>query len=128
MNKFNIINTLIIYLRHISFIGFVFSAIIIYPSLKTEKFGILCFSLILIYLIINTIMFFVKSRKELNNLLNNLVVCILHFYMLLIAYKYVYSIDIQLANPSFFSFSYLIASISMFVLIINKFILISSKN
>lgn len=126
MNK--IINTFTIYLRHISFIGFIFSGIMIYPSLKDEKFGLLCLTLILIYSFVNLIMFFIKSKKELGNFLNNFVVCILHIYMMLIAYKYISSIDFPIINQSFFSFSYLIASISMFVLIINKFILISSKN
>lgn len=122
-----IINTIFLYLKHITFIGFLYAGILIYPGLLESKVGICCLILFLVYSIVSFLMFFIKSNEEQNNILNNFVMTFLHVYFMFITYKYMSSVGLELVNENFFPINYFIAGLSMFVLSINKFILWLSK-
>ena len=122
-----IINTILLYLKHITFIGFLYAGILIYPGLLESKVGICCLILFLVYSIVSFLMFFIKSNEEQNNILNNFVMTFLHVYFMFITYRYMSSVGLELVNENFFPINYFIAGLSMFVLSINKFILWLSK-
>lgn len=120
----NIIKTIMIYSRHISFIAFLVAIILLYPSFEKTKYGTICFYISIVYIITTFIMFFIKNKQEETNLLNNFVLIFMHLYICFIAYKYQtianYLID---SNTSYFSFNYIIISICITVLIINKLLI-----
>lgn len=122
------IKVILFYLRHISFIAFLISMIIMYPSFHNYNLGIVCLITSFIYIIISFITIFIKSSSEENSIFNNFVLCFLHMYICFVAYKYHlvgnYATDI---NNEYFSFNFLMISICMFVLSINKLIITSKK-
>ena len=122
-----IIRTIFLYLKHITFIGFLYAGILLYSGLLESKVGICCLILFLVYSIVSFLMFFIKSNEEQNNILNNFVMCFLHMYFVFITYRYMSSVGLELVNENFFPINYFIAGLSMFVLSINKFILWLSK-
>lgn len=124
MNK---IRTLFLYLNHFTFIGFLYAGIILYPGLLDSNSGIACLILFIIYSLVTFLMFFIKSKEEQSNALNNFVVCFLHIYFIFVAYRYTSSVGIQLTNQMFFPINYFISGLSMFILSANKIILWLSK-
>ena len=52
------------YLKYISFIFFLYSAIIIYPGLITQKIGICLLILIIIYSVVTFFMFLAQKKGE----------------------------------------------------------------
>lgn len=122
-----IIRTILLYLKHITFIGFLYAGILLYPGLIESKIGICCLVFFIVYSIVTFLMFFVKSKGEQDNSLNNFVMSFLHLYFMFITYRYTSSIGLELVNESFFPINYFIASLSMFILSANKFILWFSK-
>lgn len=118
-----IINTILKYIRHISFILFLIAMIYLFPSFKKIDFGNTCFFISIVYIITTFIMFFIKNKQEETNTLNNFVLTFMHLYICLIAYKYQeISNYIINNNASYFKFNFIIISICMVILIINKFL------
>lgn len=122
------INGFILYIRHISFVCFLWAGVILFPGFKTLELGNVCFWLFLVYSIVTIVMFFVKPIPEQKNTLNNLVLCILHAYFCFVAYKYSGVSDLfGITNAVYFKLNFFISSICMFVLTVNKFILANIK-
>lgn len=122
------VNNLLLYLRHITFIAFLWAGIILFPAFDKFDYGNLCFVFFIIYSIVTIIMFFVKPKFEQDNFLNNLVLCLLHAYFCFIAYKYSGVSDVfGVTNVFYFKLSFSISSLCMFVLTVNKFILANTK-
>lgn len=122
-----IINTIFLYLKHITFIGFLYASILLYPGLLGSDIGKCCLVFVIIYSLVTFLMFFIKSKEEQNNFLNNFVVSFLHLYFMFITYRYISSLGLELTNKMFFPTNYFIATLSMFILSANKFILWFSK-
>ena len=115
------------YLKYISFIFFLYSAIIIYPGLITQKIGICLLILIIIYSVVTFFMFLAQKKGEQYNTLNNLVLFFVHLYFCFITYKY-QTISTSLVDTNnYFALNYFVTSLCLFTLTINKFILSTSK-
>lgn len=123
----NIVRNLFYYLRNLTFICFLYASVVLYPGLTKNTFGIICLVLVIVYSLATFFMMFVKNSDETDNIFNNIVICILHFYFCFVTYRYVNSIGFELANKNFFTLNYFIASLSMFILTFNKFILWLNK-
>lgn len=118
----------LLYLRHISFIAFLWAMIVLYPGFSKYDLGTLCFSFSFIYICITFIMFFVKDKNEENSLLNNFVLCFLHIYICFLAYRYSIVHNTMFSNVDmYFKVNFFIISLCMFILTINKIILANSK-
>ena len=119
---------LILYFRHISFILFLVAIIILYSGFEKFNFGKLCLIISFIYIIITFIMFFIKNKYEETNVFNNLVLCFLHFYICFVAYKYylVWNYPV-ISNSNYFGFNFLMISICMSILSVNKIIISTNK-
>ncbi len=119
---------LLLYFRHISFILFLIAIIILYSGFEKFNFGKLCLIISFIYIIITLIMFFTKNKYEESNVFNNLVLCLLHFYICFVAYKYYLIMDYPIINNTgYFSFNFLMISICMIILSANKFVISINK-
>lgn len=124
----NAFRNFLYYFKYISFILFLYSAIVLYPSFISLKIGTICLILLVIYSIITFIMFFTKSRGEQYNLLNNFVLCFLHIYTCFVAYKYNLIGDVfDASTTSYFNFNFFVISLCLFTLTINKIILSNTK-
>ena len=118
----------LLYLRHLSFIAFLWAMIVLYPSFSKYTLGSLCLSFAFIYICITFIMFFVKNKNEENSLLNNFVLCFLHVYICFLAYRYSIISNTVFTNMDmYFKINYFIISICIFILTVNKVILANSK-
>lgn len=124
----NAFRNFLYYFKYISFILFLYSAIVLYPSFISFKIGTICLILLVIYSIITFIMFFTKSRGEQYSLLNNFVLCFLHIYTCFVAYKYDLIGDVfDASTTSYFNFNFFVISLCLFTLTINKIILSNTK-
>ena len=119
---------ILLYLRHISFIMFLIAMIIMLPGFYKYDTGTICLITSLVYTIITFIVMFIKNKNEESSFFNNFVLCFLHLYICLVAYKYNmignYATNI---NNEYFSFNFLMISICMGILCVNKLIIINSK-
>lgn len=122
-----IINTIFLYFRYITFIGFLYAGIVLFPDLIKSTIGIILLVLILIYSLSTFFMIFIKSSKEEDNILSNIVISLLNIYVMFIAYKYNNSLGFVLANPLYFMINYTIMGFSMIILTVNKFLLWKGK-
>ena len=117
-----------LYSRHISFIIFLIAEIILYPSFEKFEFGKICLIVSLVYIVVTFIMFFVKNKNEESSVFNNFVLCFLHIYILFVAYKYYLIKDYAIiSNTSYFSFNFLMISICISILCINKLLITIEK-
>lgn len=124
----NAFRNFLYYFKYISFILFLYSAIVLYPGFISIKMGIICLVLLVIYSIITFIMFFTKSSGEQYSLLNNFVLCFLHVYTCFIAYKYDLIGDIfYVSTTSYFNLNFFVIALCLFTLTINKIILANTK-
>ena len=123
-----IFNIIVFYLKYLTFIGFIYAGVLLYPGLIVDKVGFTCLVLTVIYIVITFLMFFLKPKSEENNTFNNLVICLLHIYFMFLAYRYITLNGLQLAEPKFFQINYFIASLSIFILSFNKIILYLSDS
>ena len=123
-----VFNAILFYFKYLTFIGFIYAGVLLYPGLIENKIGIVCLVLLIIYIITTFFMFFVKSKNEEKNTFNNLVICLLHLYFMFLAYRYITLNGLELVEPRFFQINYFIASLSIFILTINKLILFLSDN
>ena len=124
----SVMNKILFYFKYLTFAGFIYAGIVLYPGLISDNIGIICLVLMIIYIITTFFMFFIKSKQEENNTFNNLVICLLHLYFMFLAYRYVTLSGLELIEPRFFQINYFIASLSIFILTINKLILFLSDN
>lgn len=128
INYMKALKSFITILRHISFILFLYSAIIFYPLFNKILYGNIYLVIFIMYIAMTFIAFFIKSKDEEESILNNIVICLLHFYFLFITYSYskisIYSIDYFKT----FDLTYFILIFCMFILTMNKILLINSKN
>lgn len=121
-------NKIFYYLKYISFILFLYSAIVLYPGFMELKIGIVCLILLVVYSLVTFIMFFYKSSFEQYNLLNNFVLCFLHFYTCFVAYKYSSIGDVfGVSNTYYFHLNFFVIALCLFTLTINKIILANTK-
>ena len=124
----NAFRNFLYYFKNISFILFLYSAIVLYPGFISIKMGIICLVLLVIYSIITFIMFFTKSSGEQYSLLNNFVLCFLHIYTCFIAYKYDLIGDVfDVSTTSYFNLNFFVIALCLFTLTINKIILANTK-
>lgn len=123
-----ILKNVLLYFRYVSFIAFLVAIIIMYPGFHKYNSGNVCLILSFIYIIMTFIMMFIKNYDEENSIFNNFVLCFLHIYICFVAYKYHvignYAIDV---NNEYFSFNFLMISVCMFILSVNKVIITSKK-
>lgn len=120
----SLIKIILKYTRHITFIFFLIAMICLFPSFKKTDFGNICFYISIVYIIATFIMIFIKNEQEETKALNNFVLIFLHLYICLIAYKYQIISDYVInTNTSYFKFNFIIISICMIILIINKFLI-----
>ncbi len=108
------------YLKNITFIGFLISGIILYTDFIKSNFGIICFVLFMIYSLISFILFFVKNKHESEHSINNLVVIFLHCYLMIVAFRYLNGMNTVISNNSFFDINYIMISVAILTLAINK--------
>ena len=123
-----VFNAILFYFKYLTFIGFIYAGVLLYPGLIENKIGIVCLALLIIYIITTFFMFFVKSKNEEKNTFNNLVICLLHLYFMFLAYRYITLNGLELVEPRFFQINYFIASLSIFILTFNKIILYISDD
>ena len=124
----NAFRNFLYYFKYISFILFLYSAIVLYPGFISIKMVIICLVLLVIYSIITFIMFFTKSSGEQYSLLNNFVLCFLHVYTCFIAYKYDLIGDVfDVSTTSYFNLNFFVIALCLFTLTINKIILANTK-
>lgn len=124
----NAFRNFLYYFKYISFICFLYAAIVLYPGFISIKMGIICLVLLVIYSIITFIMFFTKSSGEQYSLLNNFVLCFLHVYTCFIAYKYDLIGDVfDVSTTSYFNLNFFVIALCLFTLTINKIILANTK-
>ena len=124
----NAFRNFLYYFKYISFILFLYSAIVLYPGFISIKMGIICLVLLVIYSIITFIMFFTKSSGEQYSLLNNFVLCFLHVYTCFIVYKYDLIGDVfDVSTTSYFNLNFFVIALCLFTLTINKIILANTK-
>ena len=125
MNK---LSNIFLYFRHVSFIAFLVAMIYLYPSFHMYSFGVLCFVLSMIYIIITFVMFFVKNSVEENNFLNNFVLFFLHGYVCFLSYRFTAVYNVAFTEVDiYFKINFFIISICLFILTTNKIILANSK-
>ena len=119
---------ILLYTRHISFIAFIISIIIIYPAFNKFELGTLCSVTTFIYIVITFIMFLAKNKNEETHLLNNLVILFLHIYVYSLAYNYTLFENYAITdNLDYFKLNFLILSICISALTVNKLIISQSK-
>ena len=124
----NAFRNFLYYFKYISFICFLYAAIVLYTGFISIKMGIICLVLLVIYSIITFIMFFTKSSGEQYSLLNNFVLCFLHIYTCFIAYKYDLIGDVfDVSTTSYFNLNFFVIALCLFTLTINKIILANTK-
>ena len=124
----NAFRNFLYYFKYISFIFFLYSAIVLYPGFISLKIGTICLALLVIYSIVTFIMFFIKSSSEQYSLLNNFVLCFLHVYTCFVAYKYNLIGDVfDVSITSYFNLNFFVIALSLFTLTINKIILANTK-
>ena len=123
-----LIRNILLYLRHISFIAFLVAIIILFSAFGKYYLGNVCLIVSFLYIIVTFIVIFIKNKNEESSLLNNFVLCLLHLYICFVAYKYSiignYPINV---NNEYFSFNFLIISICMTILCLNKIIIMNNK-
>ena len=107
---------------------FLIATIILFPGFNKYNLGNVCLIVSLIYIVVTFIVIFIKNKNEEFSLFNNFVLCFLHLYICFVAYKYTiignYAISV---NNEYFSFNFLMISICMGILCVNKLIIINSK-
>lgn len=123
----SIVQKMAFYLKNITFICFLYAAVVLYSGLIKDKIGFVCLIIVIIYSLVTFFMLLVKNKEEESNVFNNIVVSLLHFYFCFITFRYCNSVGFQLVDSNFFTFNYFIVSLSMLVLTFNKFILYKSK-
>ena len=123
----NVIKKILTYLKHLSFICFLYACIIFYPAFDNILYGNIYLIIFIIYVIVTFISFFAKSSAEENNILNSILICILHGYFIFLAIDYNNIISYSTAQLTTFNFNYFVIAFSMIIIIINKIILLYSK-
>lgn len=114
-NKLYIISNIIYTIITICFIY-------LYPNLKQAGYpGFLLIITYLLHCIITIYLFTIKDQKLNNNTLQNISTIIIYLYILLIIYKYKNNLTNQI-NIIYFKINYIIASISLLSITINKLI------
>ena len=122
------LNNLVLYLRHISFIEFMICVVILYSAFFEFDLGIPCLIISFLYIIMNILLFFIKNNREQNNAFNNFVLIFLHFYVGIVAYRYlVISNAAIMSNSSYFTFNFFMISLCLCILSINKIIICNMK-
>ena len=117
-----------LYLRHISFIIFLLAIVVLYKAFFEFSFGKLCLVISFFYIFMTLFAFFIKNNYELNNPLNSVVVIILHLYVAFVSYRYFLIYDLTFTGyDNYFKINFIIMSITMFILAVNKIILMESK-
>ena len=118
----------VLYIKYLSFIAFLVAGIVLYPAFIKYQLGKACLVMFLIYTVFTFYTFFLKNKIEAYSILNNTVICIFHFYICFVAYKY-YTISDAVFTVSieYFNLNFLIISICMLILTANKLILCNYK-
>ncbi len=122
-----IIKKLFLYIKHITFIIFLISGIVLFQGFTKIDYGMICFILFLIYSFISIIIFLIKP-KESENILNNIVAIFLHIYFSFIAYKFllVYN-SFGIENSIYFKMNFIFSSVCLLVFSINNIIISKYK-
>ena len=119
---------IILYLRHISFIAFIICIIILYSGFLKYSIGNVCLVVSFIYIIMTFLLFFIKNRNEESNTFNNIVLIFLHFYICVVAYRYIIiASNAMMENTTYFSFNFFMISLCLSILSVNKIIICNTK-
>ena len=122
------LNSLILYIRHISFIAYLIAMIYLYTAFYKYSFGVICLIFSFFYIITTFVMFFIKNKNEENSILNNLVLCFLHSYICFLAYRYSSVYNVAFIHvDDYFKINFFIIAICLFTLTMNKIIITNSK-
>lgn len=115
-----IANTVLFYLKYLTFAGFIYATIVMYPGLISDKIGIVCLVCAIIYILVSFAVFFKKTCSDRNNFLNGLVILLLHLYFMFLAYKYITLNGFLIENYRLFQLNYVVAGLAILILTFNK--------
>lgn len=119
-------NNILYIITNILFIFATVACIYLYPNMiETGLLGTIFLITYIIHGIFNIGLFLLKNKKEEKDFLQNLVSSFLYIYLILIAFRYVSSVNnlVYDINILYFKINYIIASISMVAITFNKILI-----